>query len=119
MHSTYSTLSWRLSTDGCIRSPLEAYSGSGKVAWKVSKEKQKSSPKFLIRARAQGAVTDIEGGKDMLGWSLTFLVLALLAALFGFGGIAAASAGIAKILFIVFIVLFLGSLLFRGFGRVP
>lgn len=100
-------------------SPPEAHSGRGKEAWQVSKEKHKSSPEFLINASANGAVTDIIGGKDMLGWSLTFLVLALLAALFGFGGIAAASAGIAKILFIVFLVLFLGSLLFRGFGRVP
>ena len=28
----------------------------------------------------------------MLGWALTFLVIALVAALFGFGGIASASA---------------------------
>jgi uncharacterized membrane protein YtjA (UPF0391 family) len=42
----------------------------------------------------------------MLGWALTFLVIALIAAVLGFGGIAGASAGIAKILFFVFIVLF-------------
>lgn len=42
----------------------------------------------------------------MLGWALTFLVIALIAALFGFGGIASASAGIAQILFFVFLVLF-------------
>ncbi|MDZ4762825.1 MAG: DUF1328 domain-containing protein [Alphaproteobacteria bacterium] len=41
----------------------------------------------------------------MLGWALTFLVLALVAAAFGFGGIAGASAGIAQILFIVFLAL--------------
>lgn len=29
----------------------------------------------------------------MLGWAVTFLVVALIAALFGFGGIASASAG--------------------------
>lgn len=53
----------------------------------------------------------------MLGWALTFLVVALIAALFGFGGIAVASAGIAKILFFVFLVLFAVSLvasLFRA-----
>lgn len=41
----------------------------------------------------------------MLGWALTFLVLALVAAALGFGGIAGTSAGIAKILFFVFLVL--------------
>jgi uncharacterized membrane protein YtjA (UPF0391 family) len=35
----------------------------------------------------------------MLGWAVTFLIIALVAAVFGFGGIAAASAGIAKFLF--------------------
>ena len=44
---------------------------------------------------------------DMLGWALTFLVIALIAALLGFGGIAVAAAGIAKILFVVFLVLFI------------
>ena len=47
----------------------------------------------------------------MLSWALTFLVLALIAALFGFGGIAASAASIAKVLFFLFIVLFVFSLL--------
>ena len=34
----------------------------------------------------------------MLGWALTFLVIALIAAALGFGGIAGAAAGIAKII---------------------
>ncbi len=50
----------------------------------------------------------------MLGWSITFLILALIAAALGFGGIAGASAGIAKILFFVF----LGLLLVSGILRV-
>lgn len=41
----------------------------------------------------------------MLGWALTFLVLAVIAAALGFGGIAGASAGIAKIFFFVFLAL--------------
>ena len=41
----------------------------------------------------------------MLGWAVTFLIIALIAAVLGFGGIAAASAGIAKILFFVFLVM--------------
>lgn len=48
----------------------------------------------------------------MLHWALTFLVIALIAAVFGFGGIAGTAAGIAKILFFVFLVLFVISLLF-------
>ena len=47
----------------------------------------------------------------MLGWTLTFLVIALVAAVLGFGGIAGTSMGIAKILFFVFIILFVLSLI--------
>jgi uncharacterized membrane protein YtjA (UPF0391 family) len=47
---------------------------------------------------------------EMLSWALTFLIVALIAAILGFGGIAGAATGIAKILFIVFLVLFLISL---------
>ena len=43
----------------------------------------------------------------MVGWALTFLVIAIIAGVFGFGGIAVASAGIAKIIFYVFLVLLL------------
>lgn len=50
----------------------------------------------------------------MLGWALTFLVVALIAAVFGFGGIASASAGIAQILFVVFLVLFGITLVLRA-----
>ncbi|MEL6284802.1 MAG: DUF1328 domain-containing protein [Pseudomonadota bacterium] len=49
----------------------------------------------------------------MLGWALTFLVVALIAAVFGFGGIASASAGIAQILFFVFVALFAITLIAR------
>ena len=50
----------------------------------------------------------------MLGWALTFLVVALVAALFGFGGIATASAGIAQILFFIFVALFIVTLIIRA-----
>jgi len=53
----------------------------------------------------------------MLGWALTFFIVALIAAVFGFGGIASASAGIAQILFFVFIVLFVISLVAGGMRR--
>ncbi len=54
----------------------------------------------------------------MLSWALTFLVLALIAALFGFGGIATASASIAKFLFFLFVVMFVVSLVV-GRSRPP
>jgi uncharacterized membrane protein YtjA (UPF0391 family) len=52
----------------------------------------------------------------MLGWALTFLVIALIAALLGFGGVAGTAIGIAKIIFFVAIVLFLISAV-AGFMR--
>jgi uncharacterized membrane protein YtjA (UPF0391 family) len=45
----------------------------------------------------------------MLGWVVTFLIVALIAALLGFGGIAGASIEIAKIIFFIALVLFLVS----------
>ena len=42
----------------------------------------------------------------MLGWAITFLIVALVAAVFGFGGIAGAAVEIAKLIFFVAIVLF-------------
>jgi uncharacterized membrane protein YtjA (UPF0391 family) len=56
----------------------------------------------------------------MLGWVVTFLIVALIAGILGFGGIAGASIEIAKIIFVVALVLFLVSAVFgivRG-GRV-
>jgi uncharacterized membrane protein YtjA (UPF0391 family) len=50
----------------------------------------------------------------MLGWSLTFFVLALIAAIFGFTGIAVSMAGVARILFFVFLVLLIVSALARA-----
>lgn len=45
----------------------------------------------------------------MIGWALTFLLVALVAAVFGFGGIAGTAVEIAKLIFFVAIVLFLIS----------
>jgi len=52
----------------------------------------------------------------MLGYAITFLVIALIAAVLGFWVIAGTAAAIAKILFFVFLVLFVVSLIF-GRGR--
>jgi uncharacterized membrane protein YtjA (UPF0391 family) len=53
----------------------------------------------------------------MLSLALTFLIIALVAALLGFTGIYVAAAGIAKILFVVFLVLFVISLAAGGLSR--
>ena len=47
----------------------------------------------------------------MLGWAVTFLIVALIAALLGFGGIAGVAIEAAKIVFFVAIVLFAISLI--------
>jgi uncharacterized membrane protein YtjA (UPF0391 family) len=49
----------------------------------------------------------------MLGYAITFLLIALLAGILGFGVIAGTAALIAKVCFIVFLVLFIATLL-RG-----
>ena len=45
----------------------------------------------------------------MLGWVVTFLIVALIAGILGFGGIAGASVEIAKIIFFIAVILFLVS----------
>ncbi len=52
----------------------------------------------------------------MLGWALTFLIIALISGALGFTVVAGTSASIAKILFVVFLVLFVISLIT---GRSP
>jgi len=47
----------------------------------------------------------------MLSWAITFLIIALIAAVLGFGGLAGTAIGIAKIIFFVFIALFIVSFL--------
>ena len=56
----------------------------------------------------------------MLGWAVTFLIVALIAALLGFGGIAGVAVEAAKIVFFVAIVLFAISII-AGLvrGRTP
>jgi uncharacterized membrane protein YtjA (UPF0391 family) len=45
----------------------------------------------------------------MLGYTLLFLVIALIAGALGFGVVAGTAALIAKVLFVVFLVLFVAS----------
>lgn len=46
----------------------------------------------------------------MLSWALTFLVIALIAALLGFTGVAGTAVWLAQSLFYVFVILFLVSM---------
>lgn len=50
----------------------------------------------------------------MIGWALTFLVIALIAAVFGFTGIAGVATNIAWILFVVGLIL---AIIFAVVGR--
>ena len=52
----------------------------------------------------------------MLGWALTFLVIALIAGVLGFGLVAGVAIEIAKIIFFVAIVLFLIAAVFGAIG---
>jgi uncharacterized membrane protein YtjA (UPF0391 family) len=56
----------------------------------------------------------------MLGWAVTFLVIALIAAVLGFGGIAGFAVELAKIVFVVALILFVVSAIFGMIrGRSP
>jgi uncharacterized membrane protein YtjA (UPF0391 family) len=61
-----------------------------------------------------------QGAFIMFGWALTFLVVALIAAVLGFGGIAGFAVEIAKIIFFVAIILFVVSAIIGLIrGRTP
>lgn len=56
----------------------------------------------------------------MLGWAITFFILALIAGLLGFFSLAGLAAEIAKILLVAFFVLLVVSLLSNALrGRAP
>jgi uncharacterized membrane protein YtjA (UPF0391 family) len=56
----------------------------------------------------------------MFSWALTFLIIALIAAVLGFGGIAGTAIEIAKVIFFVAILLFLiSAVIGLARGRVP
>ncbi len=50
----------------------------------------------------------------MLGWAITFLIIALVAAALGFGGIAGAATNIAYVVFVVALILAVISFLRRA-----
>jgi uncharacterized membrane protein YtjA (UPF0391 family) len=50
--------------------------------------------------------------KDMFGWAITFLIVALVAAVLGFGGVAGTAIVAAKLIFVVALLAFAASALF-------
>ena len=66
------------------------------------------------------SVTEQKEDLAMLGWAITFFIIAIIAAVFGFGGIAGAATGIAQFLVFVFIALLVISLVANAVrGRSP
>jgi uncharacterized membrane protein YtjA (UPF0391 family) len=56
----------------------------------------------------------------MMGWAVTFLIIALIAAVLGFGGVAGVAIEAAKLVFFVAVVLFLiAALVGIVRGRTP
>ena len=56
----------------------------------------------------------------MLNWSITFFLMAVIAAVLGFGGMAGTFVEIAKFLAMIFVVLFMASLVYALLsGRRP
>ena len=71
--------------------------------------------------RSKPPIESNRRGHVMLGWIVTFLIVALIAGILGFGGVAGASIEIAKIIFFIAVVLFLVSAVVgvaRGRSRV-
>jgi uncharacterized membrane protein YtjA (UPF0391 family) len=74
-----------------------------------------------MRQRFARCAKQIEAELVMLGWVVTFLVIALIAGILGFGGIAGVSIEIAKAIFFIAVILFIISAVVgvaRGRNRV-
>tara|TARA_X000001036_G_scaffold428129_1_gene457550 strand:+ start:4983 stop:5234 length:252 start_codon:yes stop_codon:yes gene_type:complete len=56
---------------------------------------------------------------NMLGWALSFLIIAIIAGVLGLGGVAVIAADVAQLLFIVFIALFIVSAIVHAVRGTP
>jgi uncharacterized membrane protein YtjA (UPF0391 family) len=85
---------------------------------RVPTNAERKRPQSIVSGARRCRADDLE--VRMFGWAITFLVIALIAALLGFGGIADFAVDLARIVFFVAIVLLVISLVF-GFirGRSP
>ena len=69
--------------------------------------------RFRALALAAPSRQQLLGDIAMLGWAITFFIIAIVAAALGFGGIAGSAVSIAQILFVIFLILFLISLVWH------
>jgi uncharacterized membrane protein YtjA (UPF0391 family) len=106
---------WHYSTEHGTEKRLRKPSNRSSV-WEVYPAITKGRRRTLGIAEYKQPGTGRERRFTMLGWALTFLLVAFIAAILGFGGIAGTAAGIAKILFFFFIIIFLVSLV-AGLAR--
>ncbi len=53
----------------------------------------------------------------MMNWTLTFLIIAIVAAVLGYGGIAGAATEMAKTVFIISIAIWIATVIFGVFRR--
>ena len=53
----------------------------------------------------------------MLDWTISFLIIAIIAAIFGFTGIAGAAVEMAKIIFVISLFLWLIAIVFKKRNR--
>lgn len=70
----------------------------------------------LENSRTGSAAGPQNGRRNMISWAVTFLIIAIIAAIFGFSGIAGAATNIAWILFVVGLIL---AIIFAISGRRP
>jgi uncharacterized membrane protein YtjA (UPF0391 family) len=80
---------------------------SSREIWSAAQREPWFPPQLVGAASGEGRAQEEEW--TMLGWVVTFLIVALVAGLLGFGGIAGASIEIAKVIFFIAVVLFLVS----------
>lgn len=64
-----------------------------------------------------GVARAANGRMEMIGWAVTFLIIALIAGVLGFSGVAGTAANIAWILFVVGLIL--AIVMFIGGRRRP
>ena len=76
---------------------------------------QVPAPLLELQFREGVANMNIVMDDAMLGWTLIFVIVALLAGYLGFFALAGVAAGIAKILFLLFLALLVISFAMRAF----
>jgi uncharacterized membrane protein YtjA (UPF0391 family) len=102
--------------DGCDKGAYNRFlHRSGKALADIGRPWQQS--RWNIRGRLAFFEQQLSRRTTMLGWALTFLIVALIAAVLGFGGIAGFAVEIAQLIFYVAIILLVISVvvgLIRG-----